>query len=530
MPRTEPQAPKAGRIALLLALIALVGGMWHFTRPHDDPRPAQTDAPFETRRDRLEHLAARVAALTNPPSNPTVPDVADPGVETQNHTPNSAAPVVRAGETEDAADPCSEAPEEHRDRLDEVVNARLSELEDRGRLALSSADTSPALRDALLGFFSPGVPPLTVAVSAEHAPDRMADGFDHAAAIALGIAVRSFRAGQDPSAAIALSGRLAPHDPAPFVLEAIRAMNARDAARVRSALGEAFSRDREEPSIALELAYALLRTTELREANEAVGAYLAVYPSSLVGRRLRALIERRLEGVGDATIVRGRGVSVLASRALPSALQRELLGWAADALDDAARATDLARRDELTVLVHHDHASLLRAMCGASWTLAAFDGVLHVDAEVWTNPRISTEEREAVVRHECMHATLHNEPWNAPFWLDEGIAQWFAPRADQEMSSSLQHLVRDHTFIPFNSLNGAFMEIEDPNDARLAYHQSLAMIDWLVSVRGPRGVPDLIQTLRSHPDAANSDPTAVLSDVGRRHFDGEVLLRFLGSR
>jgi hypothetical protein len=430
----------------------------------------------------------------------------------------------------DEADPCADAPEEHRDRLDEVVNARLSELEDRGRLALSDSNTSPALRESLLGFFSPSLPPLTVATRAERAPDRMADGFDHAAAIALGIAVRALRNGQDPSAAIALSARLAPHDPAPFVLDAIRAMNARDASRVRGALTEAFSRDREEPSIALELAYSLLRTTELTQANEAVGAYLAVYPSSLVGRRLRALIERRLEGVGDASVVRSRGISVMASRALPPTLQRELLGWAADALDDAARATDLPRREELTVLVHRDHASLLRAMCGASWTLAAFDGVLHVDAEVWTNPRISSDERQAVVRHECMHATLHNEPWNAPFWLDEGVAQWFAPRADQEMSSSIQHLVRDHTFIPFSSLNGAFMEIEDPDDARLAYHQSLAMIDWLISVRGPRGVPELIQTLRANPDAANADPASVLSDVGRRRFDGEVMLTFLSSR
>ena len=521
---------------LLLALFAALLGLaaWHHVgRGSGSAATARRQA--EARLPRPQPRTSNPSPLPSPAEtlhaetlhaeSPTRPR------EHEGPSPDSrATPPQTRGSSLDDADPCAEAPEEHLDRLDEIVNARLSELEDRGRLVLSRATSSPALRDALLGFFSPGVPDLAVVARAERAPDRMVDGFDHAAAIALGIAVRVHRGGQDPSAAIALSARLAPSDPAPFVLEALRAMNAHDPVRVRSALSEAFARDREEPSIAIELAYSLLRTTELARADEAVGAYLAVYPSSLVGRRLRSLITRRLEGVGEASLLRGRGVSVLSSRVLPAGMQRELLGWAADALDAAARATDLPRREELTVLVHRDHASLLRAMCGASWTLAAFDGVLHVDAEVWTDARISPHEREAVVRHECMHATLHNEAWNAPFWLDEGVAQWFAPRADQETSSSLTHLVRDHTFIPFMSLNGAFMEIEDPSDARLAYHQSLAMIEWLVSVRGARGVPELIQLLRARPDAATTDPAAVLTEVGRRRFDGEVMLSFLSAR
>gem|GEM_PF-1706919 len=535
MREAEPKSGKTGenrrwfsweKLALLLvAVLALGWGLrrfWTRSDPSPDPPTSRSLSERTTRPDDTEPAAPSAAAVapTASPADVVAPRPS-PGVTTREAA--RATPV-------DDADPCTEAPEEHRDRLDEVVNARLLELQDRGRLALSNPATSPALREALIGFFSRGDSDLTFALAAEHAPDRMADGFDHAAAIALGLAVRAERNDRDPHAAIALSARLAPNDPAPFVLAAIGGMNHGDAARVRSSLDEAFNRDREEPSIALELAYALLRTTQLTRANEAVGAYLEVYPSSAVGRRLRALIERRLEGVGDASLLHARGVSVLASRALPVAMQREILSWTADALDDAARATDLPRRQELTVLVHRDHASLLRAMCGASWTLAAFDGVLHLDAEVWTNPRMAREEREAVVRHECMHATLHDVPWNAPFWLDEGVAQWFAARADPSMSASITHLVRDHTFIPFGSLNGAFMEIEDPDDARLAYHQSLAMIDWLVSVRGPRGVPELIQTLRASPDSANSDAAAVLSDVGRRRFDGEVMLQFLASR
>ena len=43
--------------------------------------------------------------------------------------------------------------------------------------------------------------------------------------------------------------------------------------------------------------------------------------------------------------------------------------------------------------------------------------------------------------------------------------------------------------LPFASLEGQLLVIDDPDDARLAYHQSLAMFAFLLERRGARGVP-----------------------------------------
>jgi hypothetical protein len=347
------------------------------------------------------------------------------------------------------------------------------------------------------------------------------------------VAVRRNRAGAAGArAALALAMRLAPEDPTPWVLEAILRAHAEDRAGFREALGEAFSRDREEPAVALELAHALARTVETERAIEAIDAYLATYPGDTEALRFRARMARRLEGVGPRpAILRYRGVSVARPTRAEHALADDVASVVARALDDAARLLGLPRRQELAVLVHTDRAAMQRAMCGREWTAAAYDGVLHVDLETLSDPETPERERVAVLRHECLHAALHEIPREVPYWLDEGVAQHFADREDPGLVQSWTHLTRDRTFIPFASLNGAFLDIEDPDAARLAYHQSLAMIRWLVSRRGERGIAELVARVLVDGRAAGiADPAAMLSEVGRARFDGEVLLDFLSTR
>jgi hypothetical protein len=368
---------------------------------------------------------------------------------------------------------------------------------------------------------------------AARAPDRQVDGFDHAAALALAIGVRRDRRGAAGArTALGLAMRLAPEDPAPWVLEAILRAHAEDRAGFRDALGEAFARDRAEPAIALELAHARARTVETDRAIEAIDAYLATYPGDAEALRFRARMTRRLDGVGPRSVVlRHRGVSVARPASADHALADEIASVVARALDDAARLLGLPRRQELAVLVHTDRTAMQRAMCGREWTAAAYDGVLHVDLETLADPRTSEAERVAVLRHECLHAALHETPREVPYWLDEGVAQHFAQREDPGLVRSWAHLTRDRTFIPFASLNGAFLDIEDPDAARLAYHQSLAMITWLVSRRGERSIAELVARVLLDGRAAGiADPAAVLSEVGRARFDGEVLLDFLATQ
>jgi hypothetical protein len=185
---------------------------------------------------------------------------------------------------------------------------------------------------------------------------------------------------------------------------------------------------------------------------------------------------------------------------------------------------------------------MLEAMCGQSWMAAASDGVLHVESELFSSTA-DPQVRTLVLRHETLHAALHDRPRAVPYWADEGIAQYFAPGVDgppaealgarlldRRAEDDLARLVRDRTYVPLASLDGAFLDIDDPDDARLAYHQSLAMIGWLVTVRGERGIAELVARLEAQPTNAPRDPAAILGEVAERRFDGEVLLDYLAAR
>ena len=467
------------------------------------------------------------------------------GAAEDENRPAVAPPDAPRSREAGPADPCAEPLEIARhDRLDELVNARLSELHDRARLALARPGTSDALRSALEAVLGRAELDLAAVEPALSAPDRRQDGFDLAAGLYLTLAVRLDRR-DDRAVEIALDRaiRADPADPAAWVLRALRAMRGHARRAAREALLEAFARDRAEPAVAIELAYALAATIEHRRAIEALDAYLAIYPGDPEASRMHARIERREAGVGAATsAMTRRGVTVLHARSVSRSAALAAAELIAEALDEAARLLGLPRREELAVLVHRDHAAMLEAMCGQSWTAAAYDGVLHVESELFSSTA-DPQVRTLVLRHETLHAALHDRPRAVPYWADEGIAQYFAPGVDgppaealgarlldRRAEDDLARLVRDRTYVPLASLDGAFLDIDDPDDARLAYHQSLAMIGWLVTVRGERGIAELVARLEAQPTNAPRDPAAILGEVAERRFDGEVLLDYLAAR
>ena len=83
-------------------------------------------------------------------------------------------------------------------------------------------------------------------------------------------------------------------------------------------------------------------------------------------------------------------------------------------------------------------------------------------------------------------------------------------------------MVRENTWVPFGTMNDAFLVIDDAGDAGLAYHQSLAMVLWLVDRRGERGIRDGVQWL-----TAGGDPARVLDEAAHGTLDGAGLLAFL---
>jgi hypothetical protein len=423
-------------------------------------------------------------------------------------------------------DPCEEASEEaapRRPTLNDLVAVRAAELDDRVRDALRRPDASPELRAGLLAALAPTSEAQGLADLAR-APDRHRGGFDHLTAV-LSVLAWQALAARDPRRARALAlhaGRLAPGDPLPRLALALAAEAEDDPVAAREALAEAFRLEPDEPAIALAYARRLRHGTDLPAALAALDHYLAAHPEDAQLARLRARLHRRLEALPETTSRASRGVTVLASSSVPRRTVEDVLDHTDAALAEAARLLGVPRRAELSVFVYARHAELLHANCAQPWVGALYDGALHVDAE-----RLAAG-REALtsLRHEALHASLHGalEETSArrsapPTWLDEGLAQYFAPE-DPGPERSFALIARERTYVPLPSMDGAFLVIDDPRDAGLAYHQALLMVRWLVERRGERGIAEAVRWL-----AEGGAPERVLEGIGAP-LDGDALVAF----
>ena len=63
------------------------------------------------------------------------------------------------------------------------------------------------------------------------------------------------------------------------------------------------------------------------------------------------------------------------------------------------------------------------------------------------------------------------------------MAQAFAGE-EKYARKSWQKMIRYQTYIPFSSLGDSFLEFKGTDDARLAYHQGLAMVLWVQHLEG----------------------------------------------
>ena len=75
------------------------------------------------------------------------------------------------------------------------------------------------------------------------------------------------------------------------------------------------------------------------------------------------------------------------------------------------------------------------------------------------------------------------------------MAQAFA-KEEKYARRSWQKMVQHQTYIPFSSLGDSFLEFTGTDDARLAYHQGLAMVLWIQEFEGDQGLHRLVQTIK----------------------------------
>jgi hypothetical protein len=109
----------------------------------------------------------------------------------------------------------------------------------------------------------------------------------------------------------------------------------------------------------------------------------------------------------------------------------------------------------------------------------------------------------SITKHELCHLLLHYyiDRDRLPKWLDEGIAQWVSGGlADIVMAdySRLDRAIATGRYIRIRNLEDTFPGEEEY--LILAYEESKSIVDYIVRQYGPRGVLELIYSLRAGHD------------------------------
>lgn len=474
-------------------------------------------------------LASEAEGLAETPVVPVAPGAGSettPTPDEPGHAapPSSASVVPRPTVVVGTVDPCGSGeddPPVTRPELNELLQLRIAELNDHMRAALASPDASPALRRGWTAALDPAheseaLPAL------QRAPDRASGGFDTYVAVAVVLASRAL--GSDTARAIRyaeLAERAGPDDPLPLVIDAIAHERRAEHAAARDRLVRAHALDPEEPAIAWAVAWRLEAGPDASAAIEAFDAYLAAVPDDREAARRRARMQVRATTFALATRTTRGGLTLVATPELPREQAVHALDVVQAGLARGASLLGVPPREELTIFVHPSGDAMRRATCTQAWTGAVFDGALETDVETLAAGR----RGETSLAHEAFHASIHPAVPNVPTWLDEGLAEYASGEARPSLLRSYELMVREHTWIPFATMNDAFLVIDDGADAGLAYDQALAMVEWLVDRRGERGIRDAAAWL-----IGGGDPSRVLAEAAHGELDGETLLAFVGRR
>lgn len=132
-----------------------------------------------------------------------------------------------------------------------------------------------------------------------------------------------------------------------------------------------------------------------------------------------------------------------------------------------------------------------------------------------------TPQLRATLRHEYTHAVIFDlTKGNCPTWFNEGIAEVQGRMEYNPPLPMLGKAVNSGKFLPVKTLEGSFSSLSN-NEAQLAYEQSYAMVNFMVTAYGWYRVKEILLNLGTGLSIAESIRKG-LSDFG---LDYEGVLR-----
>ena len=171
--------------------------------------------------------------------------------------------------------------------------------------------------------------------------------------------------------------------------------------------------------------------------------------------------------------------------------RRDLLATLDGQYDDLVRDLGYSPRNNIAVTLYTQQAffDVTRA---PSWSGAVNDGKLRIPI---SGVQSVTPELARVLKHELTHSFVAQMSSNrCPTWLNEGVAQIEEGRSSASQGRPLAQLFAVGNEIPFNVLEGSFMNFSAPQ-ATVAYAESLAATEYIRDAYGMSEIARILELL-----------------------------------
>jgi tetratricopeptide (TPR) repeat protein len=191
--------------------------------------------------------------------------------------------------------------------------------------------------------------------------------------------------------------------------------------------------------------------------------------------------------------------------------------------DELVRVLGVAPRENIAVVLYTDKA-FFDVTQAPSWSGALNDGKLRIPVNGMDNV---TPDLARVLKHELAHSFINQiSHGRCPQWLHEGIAQAIEPKSLNNDGQRLAKLFQAQQEIPFNTLEGPFINFSSP-EAVLAYDESLAAVQYISDTYGISELRRILERIGDGSSTEAAMRSTIHSDY--RQLQNEVG-KFLNSK
>ena len=186
----------------------------------------------------------------------------------------------------------------------------------------------------------------------------------------------------------------------------------------------------------------------------------------------------------------------------------DLLATLESDYDDLVRDLGYSPHNTIAVTLYTEQAffDVTRA---PSWSGAVNDGKLRIPI---SGINSMTSDLSRVLKHELTHSFINQlSGGRCPTWLHEGLAQLEEGKSSSNYGRPLAQLFKEGNEIPFNVLEGSFMQFSSPQ-ATLAYAESLAAVEYIRDTYSMSDLPRILERLAQGSSTETALRTTIHAD------------------